>query len=398
MPRYVIPTQSGGYIGVDGPVPYDDTQARFDALADSIAAQSRRPVPMIIQNMPVPRANAPMGPNAGPQMPVRLPVAIQNQPPSLMREARPGIQNYWNAPGAYEAQERYGIPPVLMQRSPYATAGYMAGPDGSVNPLVGYPSIYPHVLNGTPQNYAAPAMANAWSVLGPWLAPPAQNGMAQELLRAMTQRTPRRAAGGTGGGGTQRTTPAQKTAAPQQQPDTPNPPMGPNAGPQRPPVTAPAEVRGVYNPTPINTPQYTQGEVFEAAINQAAPDSIIRDLGQFDYDDYFVVPGGDASVGDTGTYADPYAPGAESREWYLLHGGNPDNVGRLGMSPLAQEVIEYTPPPAATAPEVRGTYNPTPQLYGELGNAARSALTNEYRGAYNPEVRGPVHPSILSSR
>lgn len=398
MPRYVIPTQSGGYIGVDGPVPYDDTQARFDALADSIAAQSRRPVPMTIQNMPVPRANAPMGPNAGPQMPVRLPVAIQNQPPSLMREARPGIQNYWNAPGAYEAQERYGIPPVLMQRSPYATAGYMAGPDGSVNPLVGYPSIYPHVLNGTPQNYAAPAMANAWSVLGPWLAPPAQNGMAQELLRAMTQRTPRRAAGGTGGGGTQRTTLAQKTAAPQQQPDTPNPPMGPNAGPQRPPVTAPAEVRGVYNPTPINTPQYTQGEVFEAAINQAAPDSIIRDLGQFDYDDYFVVPGGDASVGDTGTYADPYAPGAESREWYLLHGGNPDNVGRLGMSPLAQEVIEYTPPPAATAPEVRGTYNPTPQLYGELGNAARSALTNEYRGAYNPEVRGPVHPSILSSR
>ena len=339
MPRYVIPTQSGGYIGVDGPVPYDDTQARFDALADSIAAQSRRPVPMTIQNMPVPRANAPMGPNAGPQMPVRLPVAIQNQPPSLMREARPGIQNYWNAPGAYEAQERYGIPPVLMQRSPYATAGYMAGPDGSVNPLVGYPSIYPHVLNGTPQNYAAPAMANAWSVLGPWLAPPAQNGMAQELLRAMTQRTPRRAAGGTGGGGTQRTTPAQKTAAPQQQPDTPNPPMGPNAGPQRPPVTAPAEVRGVYNPTPINTPQYTQGEVFEAAINQAAPDSIIRDLGQFDYDDYFVVPGGDASVGDTGTYADPYAPGADSREWYLLHGGNPDNVGRLGMSPLAQEVI-----------------------------------------------------------
>lgn len=398
MPRYVIPTQSGGYIGVDGPVPYDDTQARFDALADSIAAQSRRPVPMTIQNMPVPRANAPMGPNAGPQMPVRLPVAIQNQPPSLMREARPGIQNYWNAPGAYEAQERYGIPPVLMQRSPYATAGYMAGPDGSVNPLVGYPSIYPHVLNGTPQNYAAPAMANAWSVLGPWLAPPAQNGMAQELLRAMTQRTPRRAAGGTGGGGTQRTTPAQKTAAPQQQPDTPNPPMGPNAGPQRPPVTAPAEVRGVYNPTPINTPQYTQGEVFEAAINQATPDSIIRDLGQFDYDDYFVVPGGDASVGDTGTYADPYAPGAESREWYLLHGGNPDNVGRLGMSPLAREVIEYTPPPAATAPEVRGTYNPTPQLYGELGNAARSALTNEYRGAYNPEVRGPVRPSILSSR
>lgn len=398
MPRYVIPTQSGGYIGVDGPVPYDDTQARFDALADSIAAQSRRPVPVTIQNMPVPRANAPMGPNAGPQMPVRLPVAIQNQPPSLMREARPGIQNYWNAPGAYEAQERYGIPPVLMQRSPYATAGYMAGPDGSVNPLVGYPSIYPHVLNGTPQNYAAPAMANAWSVLGPWLAPPAQNGMAQELLRAMTQRTPRRAAGGTGGRGTRKTTPARKTAAPQQQPDTPNPPMGPNAGPQRPPVTAPAEVRGVYNPTPINTPQYTQGEVFEAAINQAAPDSIIRDLGQFDYDDYFVVPGGDASVGDTGTYADPYAPGAKSREWYLLHGGNPDNVGRLGMSPLAQEVIEYTPPPAATAPEVRGTYNPTPQSYGELGNAARSALTNEYRGAYNPEVRGPVQPSILSSR
>ena len=396
MPRYVIPTQSGGYIGVDGPVPVDDTQARFDALADSIAAQGRRPVPMTIRNAPVPRVNVPMGPNVGPQMPAPMAVpmpqtVVPNQPQALMREARPGIQNYWNAPGAHEAQERYGIPPVLMQQSPYATAGYMAGPDGSVNPLVGYPSVYPHVLNGTPQNYAAPAMGNAWSVLGPWLAPPAQNGLAQELLHAMTQRAPRRAAGGRSGGSgaVQRTAP---TPAPRrsEQPATPNPAMGPNAGPQRQPVPAPAEVRGAYNPKPINTPQYTQGEVFDAAINQAAPDSIIRDLGQFDYDDYYVVPGGDASVGDTGTYEDPYAPGAESREWYLLHGGDPANLGKLGTSPLVQDVIEYTHPPAAVVPEVRGAYDPTPQFYGALGGAAR--------GAYNPEVRGAMRPSILPPR
>ena len=70
----------------------------------------------------------------------------------------------------------------------------------------------------------------------------------------------------------------------------------------------------------------------------------------------------------------------------------------LATFALCGTAAAFAQTPAATAPEVRGTYNPTPQLYGELGNAARSALTNEYRDAYNPEVRGPVHPSILSSR
>lgn len=64
---------------------------------------------------------------------------------------------YQNIPGAQEAQQQYGIPPVLTQASPYATAGYITnGPNGGVSPLVGYPSVYPHVLNGVPQDYTAP--------------------------------------------------------------------------------------------------------------------------------------------------------------------------------------------------------------------------------------------------
>lgn len=76
-------------------------------------------------------------------------------PPSMYREA--GIPNpYYNMPGSREAQEQYGIPPVIVQDQPYATAAYMTHPNGSVSPLIGYPSVYPHVLNGVPQDYAAP--------------------------------------------------------------------------------------------------------------------------------------------------------------------------------------------------------------------------------------------------
>ena len=175
-------------------MPYvDPVQAQFDALAANVAARGAMP----------PGAVAPVA-----------------------REGVQGPPNYYNVPGAAEAQALYGVPPMMFQRDPYATAGFMAGPDGSVQPLVGYPSRYPHVLNGVPQNYAAPYLANAWGMLGPWLAPP--NPVAvQSLVDAARAPRPAARQGGGNGGSSKSTAKEEK-----------NPLMGPNAGPQR--VAAPA--------------------------------------------------------------------------------------------------------------------------------------------------------------
>lgn len=63
---------------------------------------------------------------------------------------------YVSTPAVREAYETAGIPPVVYQRNPYATAGYRAfiDPYGqmSVQPLVGFPSAYPHVLSGVPNS------------------------------------------------------------------------------------------------------------------------------------------------------------------------------------------------------------------------------------------------------
>lgn len=57
-------------------------------------------------------------------------------------------------PGSREAWERYGVPPVVIQPSPYATAAYRTYTDPygqiGVQPLTGFPSVYPHVLSGVP--------------------------------------------------------------------------------------------------------------------------------------------------------------------------------------------------------------------------------------------------------
>lgn len=63
---------------------------------------------------------------------------------------------HYSAPGAREGYEAYNLPPVMYQRNPFATAAYrtFVDPYGqmSVQPLVGFPSAYPHVLSGVPTN------------------------------------------------------------------------------------------------------------------------------------------------------------------------------------------------------------------------------------------------------
>ena len=59
---------------------------------------------------------------------------------------------HYSAPGARAGYEAAGMPPVLYQRNPYATAAFRTTMDPygnvGVQPLVGFPSQYPHVLNG----------------------------------------------------------------------------------------------------------------------------------------------------------------------------------------------------------------------------------------------------------
>lgn len=75
---------------------------------------------------------------------------------SVTRDSYPTAGPYYSPAGVREAYEGYGIPPVLYQRSPFASAGFRSfvDPFGQmmVQPLVGFPSAYPHVLSGVPTN------------------------------------------------------------------------------------------------------------------------------------------------------------------------------------------------------------------------------------------------------
>jgi hypothetical protein len=59
---------------------------------------------------------------------------------------------HYSAPGARAGYEAAGMPPVMYQSSPYATAAFRTTMDPygnvGVQPLVGFPSQYPHVVNG----------------------------------------------------------------------------------------------------------------------------------------------------------------------------------------------------------------------------------------------------------
>lgn len=77
----------------------------------------------------------------------------------MYREARIANPNY-NMPGSAEAHSQWGIPPVVVQSDPYSTLAFAAGPDGSVAPLIGYPSRVPHVMNGVPRPYGGGSLGS----------------------------------------------------------------------------------------------------------------------------------------------------------------------------------------------------------------------------------------------
>lgn len=76
------------------------------------------------------------------------------QPSSM--PAYPESGAHMTMPGSREAYQQWGIPPIMMQTSPYATAAYRTFTDPygqmGVQPLIGFPSAYPHVLPGVPNH------------------------------------------------------------------------------------------------------------------------------------------------------------------------------------------------------------------------------------------------------
>lgn len=68
--------------------------------------------------------------------------------------AYPQSGAHMTMPGSQEAWQGWGVPPVMVQRTPYATAAYRAYTDPygqvGVQPLIGFSSEYPHVLSGVP--------------------------------------------------------------------------------------------------------------------------------------------------------------------------------------------------------------------------------------------------------
>lgn len=107
--------------------------------------------------------------------------------------AYPASGAHYSAPGARAGYEEYNLPPPVYQRNPYATAAYrtFVDPWGQmmVQPLVGFPSAYPHVLSGVPTNYTND-LGYALSLLGPLpQMPMAQPAAQRQVQPAAQQRT-----------------------------------------------------------------------------------------------------------------------------------------------------------------------------------------------------------------
>ena len=102
----------------------------------------------------------------------------------VVQEVYPASGAHYAAPGVREAYERYGIPPIMYQRDPYATAAFRTYVDPygqmSVQPLIGFPSRYPHVVSGVPTD----SLARAMSVAGPFMAAPVSTQPAKPVAAA----------------------------------------------------------------------------------------------------------------------------------------------------------------------------------------------------------------------
>lgn len=72
-------------------------------------------------------------------------------------------RNDYNMQGTLDAEQRYGIPRVMVQSSPYARTAFTYGPSGPI-PLIGATSVYPHVVSSGWYDYGAPYMAQAFAM------------------------------------------------------------------------------------------------------------------------------------------------------------------------------------------------------------------------------------------
>ena len=91
--------------------------------------------------------------------------------PNMLPAAQASGAHY-SAPGSREGWIEQGVPPVIYQRSPYATAAFRVTPNpwggASVAPLLGFPSRYPHVVSGVPMQPGSLAL----SVAAPYIMRP----------------------------------------------------------------------------------------------------------------------------------------------------------------------------------------------------------------------------------
>lgn len=138
--------------------------------------------------------------------------SVQPAPTQAPTQTQAYYANNAPMPGAMQAWETMGVPPVMYHpNSPYATLAYrtVTDPFGqmAVQPLTGFPSVYPHVLPGVAPNPFQTMFPMLQAMMPPMV--PLQWGAMQQPKR-----------GGTGGTtGTRNTTGGTTTnsqpAAPQ---------------------------------------------------------------------------------------------------------------------------------------------------------------------------------------
>lgn len=140
-------------------------------------------------------------PTAFAEVPVSQAVTVQQGAgiPTAQRVLNVGRNDY-NMQGTLEAARDYGIPPVMVQSSPYARTAYTYGPSGPI-PLIGATSIYPHVVSSGRYDYGAPYMAQAFAMPNDGYSFDKLMAYARDLARMQMRR-----GGGSGsGGGTSKT-------------------------------------------------------------------------------------------------------------------------------------------------------------------------------------------------
>lgn len=285
----------------------------------------------------------------------------------VVQEVYPASGAHYAAPGVREAYERYGIPPIMYQRDPYATAAFRTYVDPygqmSVQPLIGFPSRYPHVVSGVPTD----SLARAMSVAGPFMAAPVSMQPAKpvaaakaggaEPARGPATQTPARSTPATAA-------PARPAMAPSHEPYT-LPPAGRDrlkpSGEQQPfPIAAPEPYPYIDGGAPYDTggmdDQY--GALVEQALLHATSPEANRVLSAR----------GTAPAGNSPSGGFTYSPGMF---WSTLGEA-------LGLRPSAPAVVE-TP---SVEPQAPGMASPKPGI--PVSPALQRAATQAYPSQAQP--------------